>query len=248
MNFLRNKVEKRVKELIKKTARSILKIAVSLTRKLHPEWQPRTWSNRELRKFAFLFQGDIINVSGWLDLDQEGGSYKDYFSNKRSYTVSNKDGDRGLSGVHGELYMDLTKEIRKEQCGAYDVVFNHTTLEHVADPRLAVSNLCKLSKDIVIVCAPFMQIEHWSTGSYSDYFRFTEAGLIELFKSNNFTVIYSSSNHNPVFPIYFFIIASKHPEIWKRGGRFQINAESNYLLGHMRDGATRKISDFTIME
>jgi len=32
---------------------------------------PRIWSNAELRKFAHLFSGSIVNVSGWIDKDKE---------------------------------------------------------------------------------------------------------------------------------------------------------------------------------
>ena len=33
---------------------------------------PRIWSNKELKKFASLFSGEIINVSGWMDNDKQG--------------------------------------------------------------------------------------------------------------------------------------------------------------------------------
>jgi hypothetical protein len=33
---------------------------------------PPIWSNRELARFADLFEGDI-DVSGWKDMDKEGG-------------------------------------------------------------------------------------------------------------------------------------------------------------------------------
>ena len=33
---------------------------------------PRYWSNEELKKFAHLFKGSVINVSAWKDVDKQG--------------------------------------------------------------------------------------------------------------------------------------------------------------------------------
>ena len=40
---------------------------------------PRIWSNRELAKFAPLFQGSVVNVSAWKDFDKERMYYREYF-------------------------------------------------------------------------------------------------------------------------------------------------------------------------
>ena len=62
---------------------------------------PRIWSNNELKKIAPLFEGDVVNVSGWQDKDKEGDEYKNYFKNKKSYTITNyKTEAMGFSG-HG---------------------------------------------------------------------------------------------------------------------------------------------------
>lgn len=50
---------------------------------------PRVWSNDELKKFAHLFEGDVANVSGWQDKDKQGDEYKNYFTQKNSYTITN---------------------------------------------------------------------------------------------------------------------------------------------------------------
>jgi len=63
-----------------------------------------------------------------------------------------------------------------------------------------------------------MKVEHWEARSYFDYWRFTEFTLNRLMHNNGFQILYLSSNHNPVYPIYFFVIASRCPEIWK--GKF----------------------------
>jgi len=60
---------------------------------------PRIWSNSELRKFAHLFTGKVINVSAWKDLDKEGNRYKNYFINASEYWISNyKPEFRGFQG------------------------------------------------------------------------------------------------------------------------------------------------------
>ena len=74
---------------------------------------PRIWSNKELSKFAGLFKGRVINVSGWKDEDKEGKRYKDYFSNALEYSISNIEGYMGLSGLDNELYLDLESELPK---------------------------------------------------------------------------------------------------------------------------------------
>ena len=65
---------------------------LTFLRRLYPERafrKPRVWSNNVLRSFANIFEGEVINVSGWNDEDKEGGFYKDYFSNCSSYKISN---------------------------------------------------------------------------------------------------------------------------------------------------------------
>ena len=67
----------------------------------------RKWSNKELLKFTHLFDGDIVNVSGWIDADKEGKKYRDYFINKRTYSITNHDGYRGFQKLSSEIHLDL---------------------------------------------------------------------------------------------------------------------------------------------
>lgn len=107
---------------------------------------PRIWSNRELEKFAHLFEGDIVNVSGWKDIDKEGRHYKDYFIKANSYTITNfKTEARGFQGYSNEIFLDLEKDLPANLYLHFDVVFNHTTLEHIYSVHKAFSNLCNLS-------------------------------------------------------------------------------------------------------
>ena len=154
-------------------------------RRSTPEWHNRRWSNAELRKVGHLFTGEVINVSGWRDEDREHAHYADYFPHKASYTVSNVGGAKGLQGADNEFTLDLERPVPEDRRRRYDVVFNHTTLEHVYDIHAAVKALCTLSRDVVIVVVPFAQGTHWEEGSYRDYWRPTPFALRNLFEARS---------------------------------------------------------------
>lgn len=173
---------------------------------------PRIWSNDQLKIFSNLFKGKIINVSGWKDIDKEGDHYRNYFSNAEEYWISNyKSEIKGYQGFENEFYLDLTQELPKYLKNEFDVVFNHTTLEHIFEVDKAFENLCKLSKDIVILIVPFLQEHH---GDYGDYWRFSPLTVEKLFKKNGFTVLYQDFNNFSYSSVYIFSIASKDPKKW----------------------------------
>lgn len=200
--------------------------------------RPRLWSNRELRKIAHLFQGWVVNVSAWKDLDKSVSSYRDYilgdydggipyrsyFINADKYTITNypEDKKRGSLDLRrtdwiydSEIALDLEENLPDELVGKFDVVFCHTTLEHVFNLFKACENLCLMSKDIVIIVVPFIQIVHDYGGDYRDYWRFTPFGLDRLFEENGFTVLYRSSSNLFQSSIYYFYVASREPEKWE---------------------------------
>ncbi|MFQ6049622.1 MAG: hypothetical protein ACE5J0_01100 [Candidatus Paceibacterales bacterium] len=173
----------------------------------------RVWSNQELKKFAHFFSGDVVNVSGWDDRDKEGEKYTNYFKRKKSYTITNYKGERGISNLPNEIYLDLEQPLPKELERKFDVVFNHTTLEHVFDIFTAFKNICLLSRDIVVVVFPFIEEVHEAPNSFGDYWRPTHLAIERLFQKNGFTVLYGSSRKIP--PVYYFFIASRKAEKWK---------------------------------
>ena len=174
---------------------------------------PRIWSNREIAKYAHLFHGDIVNVSGWKDIDKEGRVYKAYFVNATSYTITNyKTEARGYQGHQDEIFLDLQEALPNDLRHKFDVVFNHTTLEHIYDVKRAFSNLCSLSKDIVIIVVPFLQQYH---AHYGDYWRFSPLAIKKLFEDHGLEVLYLSFNSSKMSSVYIFSIASKHPEKWR---------------------------------
>ncbi|WP_297107217.1 hypothetical protein [uncultured Devosia sp.] len=175
---------------------------------------PRLWSNDVLRKLGPLFEGDMINVSGWLDEDKQGGHYRDYFPNVRRYDVSNYGGERG-EGVPGEVRLDLEADLPQTLHQAYDVVLNHTTLEHVFDVFAATRNLCAMSRDTVVVVVPFLQEQH-TTESFSDFWRFTPLGLERLFRHHGLEPVLTTSNHGRGEAIYHLCVATRSPERWRQ--------------------------------
>lgn len=177
---------------------------------------PRLWSNSVLAEIAPLFEGSVINVSGWDDRDKAGGRYRSYFHKASSYFVSNHEGERGLadSAAVTEYSINLEAGPDPELTGRFDVVFNHTVLEHVYRLGDAFRHLCQLSKDVVIVVVPFAQELHFS-GSYGDYWRFTPMSLRKLFEDNGLEVVYEAANGHSNAGIYLLFVASRHPERWR---------------------------------
>jgi hypothetical protein len=182
---------------------------------------PREWSNAQIKQLAQFFEGDIVNVSAWKDEDKQGARYRDYFVNATSYTITNFDADkRGLQGVDDEIFLDLEKPLLPDLNQRFDVVFNHTTLEHVYDFRTAFENLCAMSKDVVIVVVPFVQQMH---ADYGDYWRFTPQALARMFKEQGFEVGYLSFNNDFQASVYVLCIATKNAEKWLGKLPFQID-------------------------
>lgn len=176
----------------------------------HRIWNvPRAWSNRELARVSHRFGGDIVNVSAWRDEDKGGGHYRDYFPRASSYSLTNfKAEARGLQGVDNEIFLDLSAPLPAELERKFDVVFNHTTLEHVFDVHKAFSSICAMSRDVVILVVPFLQEQH---GEYGDFWRFTPDCVAQLFRVNGMTPLMITSNRSLWSSVYVFAIAVRDP-------------------------------------
>lgn len=190
---------------------------------------PRIWSNRELEKFSSLFSGDIVNVSGWKDLDKEGRYYRDYFVNAASYTITNFNTDeRGFQGYENEIFLNLENQLPSELFNRFDVVFNHTVLEHVFDVNIAFKNLIMMSKDIVILVVPFLQQMH---ASYGDYWRFTPLTIKKMLENNGMSLLYLSFNSHKDASVYIFSIATKNLSSWSDKIPYQFSYLDNKPTG-----------------
>ena len=194
---------------------------------------PRVWSNLELKKFAHLGYGRVANVSGWKDIDKQGRKYSQYFVNASDYWITNyKSEAKGFQGGQdNELFLDLTGSLPSD-FPRFDVVFNHTVLEHIFEVQTAFRNLCELSNDLLIVVVPFLQEQH---ADYGDYWRFTPLTIDKLFEKNNFHTLYINANDHTDASIYVFAIGSRHPDRWQEIKRHpdnmlkQIHAESGMI-------------------
>jgi hypothetical protein len=181
----------------------------------------RRWSNQELEKFAPLFQGSVINVSAWKDEDKCGHVYREYFENASEYYISNFSVEtRGFQGLENEIFLDLTKPLPEQLRQQFDVVFNHTTLEHIFGVTTAVKTLCDLSRDVLILVVPFMQASH-EAGAMEDYWRFTPRCLRVLLQQHGFHTIYESSNFQNRTSVYLFVLAVRDCQKWQSKIQFQ---------------------------
>lgn len=174
----------------------------------------RNWSNRELRKIAGAFAGEVVNVSGWDDRDKEGGKYRTYFAQATTYSRTNYGGHNGFQGDSGEIPLDLVADLPADLKARFDVVFNHTTLEHIFDVNKAFANLCAMSRDVVIVVVPFSQVQHESD-SWGDYWRFTPSCLRKLFAANGLEVVYEAESPHKNAAVYLLFVGSRFPERYR---------------------------------
>lgn len=208
---------------------------------------PRIWSNQELAKFAHLFHGDVANVSAWKDYDKNGRYYREYFSQAQSYTTTNYKAEvRGFQGEEGEIFLDLEAPLPAELRQRFDVVFNHTVLEHVYDVQSAFKNLCDMTKDIVILCVPFLQEMHTD---YGDYWRFTPLALRRMFEERGLTLLYLNFNKHWNASVYVFVIASKQPERWQQQFTEQISEKDsagNYAGAYAILNVARKVAPYSL--
>ncbi len=188
---------------------------INAARRRQPGLSPRRWSNAELKNYAPLFPGDIVNVSGWRDEDKEDRHYRDYFTQASSYTITNYWGSHSANdGAPGTLFLDLAAELPPGLTNRFDVAFHHTVLEHIADAPGAVSHIAAMTRDIMIMVVPFIQDEHYSPGLYGDFWRFTPLCVKKLMEDNGMTLLHLNSNDSPWFPVYLFAIGSKQPAKW----------------------------------
>ena len=212
LNFIRYWIVKAFRRLILKIGNSGIDFFMGFITTSHPNFIPRNWSNRELRKIGVLFTGDVINVSAAEDRDKQGNKYKSYFPKAKSYTISNYGkGIEGFSDYNDQIILDLS--IRYDgRFGKYDVAFNHTVIEHLSSVDLSIDNLCNLSNDIVITVVPFIQHFHGRKDSYTDYWRLSPEALIKEFNKRGFSTIYINWNDDfPIMNVYILHVASKNP-------------------------------------
>ena len=164
-----------------------------------------------------------MNVSAWTDIDKEGKHYRDYFPNAKTYTLTNNKAEAsGFQGYENEICLDFEKPLPKDLVQRFDVVFNHTVFERIYDVNAAFSNLCRMSRDIVILVVPFLQPMH---GVYGDYWRFTPLTIKRMFEENGMSLLHLKFNNHKGASVYIFAIAAKNTSKWADN----ISSEFSYI-------------------
>ena len=206
--FWTSAVGRRGRHLLITRTRGAHRRTTALLKRLTPDQDPRAWSNGRIAAAAGGVDGDVVHVSAWRDEDKHGRRYRDYFPAARSYTTTNVGGASGdISGA--DVPLDLTVPVDPLRRGAFDFVLNHTTLEHVHAVDVALDNLFAMTRRDLCLVVPFMQVEHWDSPSFADHWRFTAFGLAQAALDHGFEVVSLTSNHNPVWPIYYCLHARR---------------------------------------
>jgi SAM-dependent methyltransferase len=89
------------------------------------------------------------------------------------------------------------QDLRQYEADTFDIVIIDQILEHVADPKKAVSEIRRVLKSGgVCVCAtPFLIRIH---GHYGDYWRFTELGLKQVFSEYSKIEVFAWGNRRTI--------------------------------------------------
>lgn len=184
----------------------------------------RVWSNREISRLAKHAVGEVINVSAWLDEDKEGRHYKDYFVNATGYYTSNYQGWRGID-EQSDFVIDLQLPAPTDCLEKFDLVFNHTTLEHIFNIHQAFRTLATMSRDSILIVVPFMQHLHGPVDG--DFWRPSPYAIRKLCAENGFEVCYESAGPIGGKVRYYLFWASRAPEKWRvHLPKAAINSES----------------------
>ena len=197
----------------------------------------RLWSNDRLREIGAAVRDcqSMINVSGWRDGDKEGGHYRDYFPSVPLYHVSNHPGD-AEKGVDAKTDrgIDLDLELLPELERSYDIVFNHTVLEHVPRPAFSFEQLAKLATKVLITVVPFKQGMHFSPGNFGDYYRFSPMAMRDCFARAGMQVVHESANEG-IDTIYLLHVGVRDPAFIDRAVHLVQDIERfNFRLGVTR--------------
>jgi len=189
---------------------------------------PRLWSNAELARVGGLFDGDVVNASAWRDEDKAGKHYRDYFPRARSYSVTNFRADmRGFQGADGEIFLDLEQDLPEALRRGFDVVYNHTTLEHVYDFRTAFANMAAMTRDALILVVPWLQPFH---SHYGDYWRFSPLAMSRLMSDSGLTPARITWNSDKLASVYVFAVGVRDPEKWRGVFEFDCAPDSETML------------------
>lgn len=181
-------------------------------RRRNPTRAARIWSNKEIALVAAHVKGDVVNVSAWMDEDKEGGKYRDYFCDASSYETTNFEGWRG-AGVKANHVLDLQSPAPEHLVERYDLVFNHTTLEHVFDIHQAFKTMASMTRDAMLIVVPFMQ--HLHGPEDGDFWRPSPYAMRRMHEQAGLTIIREAAGPKQAKIRYMTYFSSKRPQGWE---------------------------------
>lgn len=192
--------------------KSFISRKVLRRRGVSPAREARVWSNEFIAQIAPRVEGRVVNVSAWKDEDKQGRSYRSYFTNAASYETTNYQGWRG-EGVPSDHDVDLQRPAPEALQGAFDLVFNHTTLEHVFDFHRALDTLCEMSRDAVLVIVPWMQ--HLHGPEDGDFWRFSPYAMRRLLADRGFEIVAEQAGPKGGNVRYLGYLAARNVASWR---------------------------------
>lgn len=133
----------------------------------------RKFFEEKLRELAK--EPRIVDVGGGVPFQKDMAPYRKWFSNTRFETV---DAAEWNPTIVGDIYH---LPFRDNEISA---MLCKSVLEHLAEPHQAVSEMHRALKPggKILVYTHFIYPYHAHSGSYGDYFRFTEEGMRYLFR------------------------------------------------------------------
>jgi len=177
-----------------------------------PAFGARSWSNKFIGEIAPVVTGRVVNVSAWMDEDKEGRHYRDYFTAATSYETTNFGGWRGADAP-SDHDLDLQAAMPEALRGAFDLVFNHTTLEHVFDIHRAFEIMAGMSRDAMLIIVPFIQ--HLHGPEDGDFWRPSPYAMRRLFRANGMEPILEQAGPEGGKTRYLGYFAARNPDSWK---------------------------------
>jgi ubiquinone/menaquinone biosynthesis C-methylase UbiE len=140
-----------------------------------------------------------LSIGSGGDIDKQGRTYRDYFSNAHTYITSDVDQNMGT---------DLLLDARDMQLPdtSFDCVFCSGVLEHVDEYQAVVKEVFRVlrPKGVFLLGVPFKQPIHRAP---EDYWRFTEHGLRWMLR--HFQIHEIVPLGDPEFPFAYWAKAVK---------------------------------------
>ena len=137
------------------------------------------WDKFFDEKIKLIAKGNmILDAGGGKPFQKHMAKYKGLFKDAE-YVVLDKNGEAKNGIVVGDIHALPFKEER------FDGIVCKSVLEHIESPGKAVSEIHRVLKKggMALVYVPFIFPYHAEKGLYKDYWRFTEDGVIYLFRN-----------------------------------------------------------------